>query len=188
MIRDCKLYDAWLESTTANFEIEFESSILKRFGQWHGGSQTSMDGRGSIFNAAYELLIYAFFIGLYSGNGRRPLDGKKRNLSMEMKRWGDISTSSFKGRRKYTQIQDYIFAALISETDIDLIALDRGDKTIDECVGALQLTMSEYINTGLHIMQDKLSEMPDYFDSQVAFLDFMRSYAAKHLDAAKKSS
>lgn len=35
------------------------------------------------------------FLGLYA-NERRPLDGKKRHFSMEMKRWGNVSEDSLK--------------------------------------------------------------------------------------------
>ena len=109
-----KLYEAWLEDYHSNFETQFEDSIVKRYCFWHGGTQEGVEGKGKTFNAAYEILIYAFFLGLYSGQGRRPLVGKKRNLSMEMKHWGNINTKLFKERKKYDQIQKYIFAALIA--------------------------------------------------------------------------
>jgi len=173
------LYDAWLEDYHSNFETQFEDPIVKRYCFWHGGTQEGVEGKGKTFNAAYEILIYAFFLGLYSGQGRRPLVGKKRNLSMEMKHWRNINTKLFKERKKYDQIQKYIFAALIAKTDIDLIAIDRGDLSIEKGVEELQLTLSEYINTGFYLMQEKMNDIPDFFDGEQSFLSFISKYASK---------
>lgn len=172
-----ELYNEWLESSNSNFEVEFEDSIVRRYCFWHGSNNDGVEIKGKVFNAAYEILAYAFFLGLYSGEGRRPLIGKKRNLSMEMKRWGEISTTSFPGRKKYPMIQKYIFAALIAKTDIDLIAIDKGAKSIDGAVDELMLALSEYINTGFHLMKDKMDVIPDFFDSQQSFMNFITKYA-----------
>ena len=80
------LYEAWLENQNSQFEEEqFLEPIIKRYCYWHGGTNEKVDIKGKTFNAAYEIYIYAFFLGLYAGK-RRPLVGNKRNFSMEMKR------------------------------------------------------------------------------------------------------
>ena len=90
-----------------------------------------------------------------------------------------INTKIFRGRKKYDQIQKYIFAALIAKTEIDLIAIDRGDMPVSKGVDELQTTLSEYINTGLYLMQEKMNDIPDYFDGQHSFLSFISKYASK---------
>ena len=173
------LYEAWLESKSSMFEEEpFLEPIIKRYCYWHGGTTEKVDIKGKVFNAAYEIYIYAFFLGLYADK-RRPLVGLKRDFSMEMKRWGNINTSIFPGRRTYPQIQKYVFAALIAKSDIDLIAIDRGDVTVQEGVNILMKTLSEYANGGFYLMRDKMSVIPDYFDGQQSFLSFISKYAYK---------
>lgn len=176
------LYDAWLECRNSQFESEpFLEPIIKRYCYWHGGTDEKVDIKGKVFNAAYEIYIYAFFLGLYAGK-RRPLIGAKRDFSMEMKRWGSINLSIFPNRKTYPQIQKYVFAALIAKSDIDLLAIDRGDMTIQEGVNILMKTLSEYANGGFYLMRDKMSAIPDYFDGQQSFLSFISKYAQQPLE------
>ena len=65
------------------------------------------------------------------------------------------------------------------KTDIDLIAIDRGDLPIEKGVEELQLTLSEYINTGFYLMQEKMNDIPDFFDGEQSFLSFISKYASK---------
>lgn len=172
------IYNSWLECMTSNYEEQFLEPIIKRYSYWHGGTSESVESKGRSFNAAYEVYIYAFFLGLYA-NQRRPLDGKKRNFSMEMKRWGNINIGAFPNRKTYPIIQKYVFAALIAKTDIDLLAIDRGDITIENGVSELMKTLCEYANGGFYLMSDKVELVPDYFDGSSAFLDFIQQYRVK---------
>ena len=171
------LYEAWLENQNSQFEEEqFLEPIIKRYCYWHGGTNEKVDIKGKTFNAAYEIYIYAFFLGLYAGK-RRPLVGNKRNFSMEMKRWGNVNLQLFPNRRNYSQIQKYVFSALIAKTDIDLLALDRGDLLVGDAVSMLMKTLSEYANGGFYLMKEKMEMIPDYFDGQQSFLTFISKYA-----------
>ena len=49
---------------------------------------------------------------------------------------------------------------------------------VDKGGDELQLTLSEYINTGFYLMQNKMNEMPDYYDGQLSFLSFISRYAS----------
>ena len=169
------LYESWLENINSNYEERFLEPIIKRYSYWHGGKSETVLSKGRSFNAAYEIYIYAFFLGLYA-NERRPLDGKKRNFSMEMKRWGHINLGSFPNRKTYPLIQKYVFAALIAKTDIDLLAIDRGDMPILEGVNDLMKVLSEYANGGFYLIKDKMDQIPDYFDEETSFMDFIAKY------------
>jgi len=98
---------------------------------------------------------------------------------MEMKRWGNINLSMFPDRRTYSQIQKYVFSALIAKSDIDLLAIDRGDLSIPDGVSILMRTLSEYANGGFYLMKEKMESVPDYFDGQQSFLTFISKYAQK---------
>lgn len=66
-----------------------------------------------------------------------------------------------------------MFAALIAKTEIDLLAIDRGDLSIDSGVNELMKTLCEYANGGFYLMADKMENVPDYFDGNSAFIDFL---------------
>ena len=157
-----KLYDAWAKRNP-QWEIRYEENIVKTFCEYGKGATSLRDARGKIFGAGYEIMIIAFFIGLYFDE-RRPLNpdkSKLKSLGQAIQFWGNID--SVKGRRPYPKIREYIFAALIAKTDIDLIALEKGDITLRQAVDRLMDTMEEYINWGLHFMEDKLIDNPNYF-------------------------
>lgn len=171
-----KIYNLWLEKMNTNYEEQFLDPIIKRYAFWHGGSKDNVESKGRSFNAAYEIYIYAFFLGLYA-NQRRPLEGKRRNFSMEIERWGSINLAAFPNRKTYTIIQKYVFAALIAKTDIDILAIDRGDISIEDGVNDLLKTLCEYANGGFYLISEKMMQEPDYFDESTAFLDFIQQYS-----------
>ena len=63
-----------------------------------------------------------------------------------------------------------MFAALIAKTDIDFIALDKGEMPIKKAVDSLMQTMEEYINWGLDYISEKMEDNPNYFFKETAFL------------------
>lgn len=78
---------------------------------------------------------------------------------------------SLKGRKAYPKLREYIFTALVARTDIDFIALDKGEMTSRKAVDMLMQTMEEYANWGFHFMEDKLTDDPNYFYRETAFLE-----------------
>ena len=59
----------------------------------------------------------------------------------------------------------------MARTDIDWIALDKGDIKVNTVVTNLIETMQEYANYGFSVMEDKLKSDPGYFFSHRSFLD-----------------
>lgn len=120
----------------------------------------------------YEIFIIAFFIGLYFDQTRKLTDDKeeRKTCGQAIQYWGNIETRGI--RQTYGAIRDYIFAALIAKTDIDLIALDKGDPKVTprKVVDALVEKMEEYANFGLYYMEEQLIDNPDYFFRDKAFL------------------
>ena len=64
-----------------------------------------------------------------------------------------------------------MYAALIARTNIDFIALDKGDIKVSTVVTSLIETMEEYANYGFSVMEEKLKTDPSYFFSHRSFLD-----------------
>ncbi len=173
-----KLFDTWAKRNP-EWETRFDESIIKTYTDYGKGSTSFQEARGKIFGAGYEMIIVAFFIGLYYNN-RRPLvedSTKRKTLGQPIQYWGNVE-SRF-GRSSYSQIKEYIFTALVARTDFDFIALDKGEVKINKAVDALMNTMEEYINFGLHFVEEKMQDYPDYYFKETAFLrtflDFIKT-------------
>ena len=164
-----KLFENWAERNPY-WEIKYEDNILKTFSDYGRGSSMFQEARGKIFGAGYEVLIIAFFLGLYNDR-RKPLVGdssKRKVLGQPIKYWGNLDSKP--GRQAYPNIRKYIFAALIARTDIDFIALDKGEMPVRKAVDSLMQTMEEYINWGLDYISEKMEDNPNYFFKETAFL------------------
>lgn len=164
-----KLYDLWA-NRNPEWEIKYEDSIVKTFCDYGRGTTVLQEARGKIFGAGYEILIIAFFIGLYN-NQRKTLVGdssKRKSLGQPIKFWGNLDSKP--GRVSYSNIRKYIFAALVARSDIDFIALDKGEITNRKAVDSLITTMEEYINWGMDFIADKMEDNPNYFFKDTAFL------------------
>lgn len=164
-----KLYDLWA-NRNPEWEIKYEDSIVKTFCDYGRGTTVLQEARGKIFGAGYEILIIAFFIGLYN-NQRKPLVGdssKRKSLGQPIKFWGNLDSKP--GRVSYSNIRKYIFAALVARSDIDFIALDKGEITNRKAVDLLITTMEEYINWGMDYIADKMEDNPNYFYKDTSFL------------------
>ena len=60
-----KLYDLWA-NRNPEYEIKYDESIIKTFCDYGRGTTVFQEVRVKIFGAGYEILIIAFFIGLYN--------------------------------------------------------------------------------------------------------------------------
>lgn len=172
-----KLFDLWA-NRNPNWEIKYEETILKTFCDYGKGSTLLQEARGKIFGAGYEIIIIAFFIGLYHNRRKEltPDTTKKKSLGQPIKYWGNLDSKP--GRTAYPEIRKYMFAALVARTDIDLIALDKGDITPRKVVDKLMTTMEEYINWGLDYMAEKMEDNPNYYFKETSFLrEFMEFIA-----------
>ena len=121
----------------------------------------------------------AFFIGLYS-NKRLPLSDDSDDLKVlgqPLQYWGNLDSKKF--RHAYPALRSYMFIALVAKTDIDWIALDKGDIKVSTVVAKLIETMEEYANYGFSVMEDKLREDKGYFFFHRSFLDIFIQLTTK---------
>jgi hypothetical protein len=172
------LYNLW-GKRNPQWETRNFDSIINIFTDYGKGVTEYTSLRGKILGAGYEIYIFAFFIGLYFDK-TKPLvaDVKKRKtFGWEISKWGNIESKL--GRRPYGEIRYYIFAALIARTDIDLIALDKGDISPKEVVDRLIKKMEEYANFGFDYIREKLEDNPNYFFGETAFLRVFLSFLNK---------
>ena len=179
-----KLYDLWA-NRNPEYEIKYDESIIKTFCDYGRGTTVFQEARGKIFGAGYEILIIALFIGLYKKQ-RKPLVGdtsKRKVLGQPIKFWGNLDSKP--GRVSYSSIRKYMFAALVARSDVDFIALDKGEISNRKAVDILMTTMEEYINWGLDFIAEKMEDNPNYFFKDTAFLRVFLDMLPKYATAQK---
>lgn len=166
-----KLFDLWAKRNP-EWEKRFEDQFFKTFADYGKGHQLLSESRGKVFGAGYEMFIIAFFVGLYMNQTRKLTEDKseRKTCGQAIQYWGNIETRGI--RSTYGAIREYIFVALVARTDIDLLALDKGESNTStrKVVDALMEKMEEYANFGFYYMEEKLNDNPDYFYKDKAFL------------------
>ena len=178
------LYELWGRKTPS-FETHFEKEVIKPLVDFGKGTNSLSDSKGKVLGAAYEVLIMAFFIGLYSKK-MRPLDeyGDIKDIGQPIQFWGNIDSK--KGRKAYPRLREYIFAALVARTpDINWYELDKGRWTPNETVHLLMDTMEQYINYGLSVMYEKMQEDDTIFFNQDAFLNMFKDLTHPKVESKK---
>lgn len=173
-----RIIDAW-GRRNPRFEKKFEQSVIRVIADYGVGASEYTDAKGKKLGAGYEVLIIAFFIGLYS-NKKFPLNEDSDSLKVlgqPIEKWGNLDSKKF--RKAYSELRNYIFMALVAKTDIDWIALDKGDIKVNSVVTQLMETMEEYVNYGLIVMEEKLADDKSYFFSERAFLDIFMQLTEK---------
>ena len=169
------LFELW-GKRNPEWEKRYQTSIMDVFTDYGKGVNQYQDIRGKIFGAGYEIYIIAFFIGLYF-NQTKPLvedKSKRKVLGQAIMYWGNVENRL--GRNSYGKIREYMFAALIARTDVDLIALDKGEITARSVVDKLVTKMEQYANFGFDYIEEKLENDPNYFFKESAFLRVFLSF------------
>lgn len=165
------ILDKW-KKKIPKFNEVYKDTLFSDLANYGGGSQKAKFYKGKHFDNAYELYMYAFFLGLYT-NQYKPMDNdiKKVDFSHAIEFWGNKANRL--NRDDFSNLQEYMFAALVAKTDIDFIALEKGEIEEDEVVKSLINTMEAYTNGGLIILSEKISESPLFFLQAPSFLNMI---------------
>ena len=102
---------------------------------------------------------------------------KIKSYGYPIKNWGNQENKL--GRMSYSQIREYMFAALVARTDIDFIALDKGEITPQRVVDQLIIKMEQYANFGFDYIHERMEEQPDCFFKEGAFLQLFLEFLNK---------
>ena len=179
-----RLYDLWAKSNP-KFEKHYESDVIRKLSDYGIGASEATSAKGKILGGGYEPYIMAFFIGLYAGK-KLPLNAEAKGLGQPVGFWGNLDSK--KGRNAYPQLREYIFTALVAKTDIDFLALDKGEISAAQVVSQLKETMEEYANYGFSVMKDKMDQNENYFYNNTAFLNMFLSYSNPQDDSEEVES
>lgn len=180
------LFDVW-GKRSPSYEKHFESEVIKPLADFGIGTNAVSEAKGKILGAAYEVLIMAFFIGLYSKR-QKPLSEYEdiKDCGQPIQYWGNIDSK--KGRKAYPKIREYMFISLVARTpDIDWIALDKGLRTVNETANVLMMTMEEYINYGLSVLAEKIQNDESYFYNKNSFLDIFKELTKEKQNTSSDS-
>lgn len=165
-----KIFELW-GKRNPEWETKYENTILKVFCDYGKGTSSYLETRAKKFGAGYEMYIIAFFIGLYKNMTKElPVDkAKRKSFGWAIENWGNIENRG--GRKQYSKIREYMFMALVARTEIDWIALDKGDITSRKVVDLLIDKMEQYANYGFDYIEDKLENNPNHFFKDRAFIN-----------------
>ena len=183
VLKDEKIIDVW-GRRNPRFEKKYQrvddkKKLIEIITDYGVGASENTNAKGKVLGAGYEAYIMAYFIGLYS-NKRLPLSENTDDLKVlgqPIEKWGNLDSK--KNRRAYPGLRSYIFMSLVARTEIDWIALDKGDIKVDDVVTKLIHTMEEYANYGFAYMQEKIDDDPGYFFSNRSFLDIFLQLTQK---------
>jgi len=163
-----KLYDVWARRNP-KWEIRFEE-IINQFTDYGVGSSELTTAKGKTLGAGYEIYIYAFFVGLYADK-KRELTSETKTFGQLIQYWGNLENRKL--RKAYPRLREYIFTALLAKTDLDLIALEKGNISDSQAVDMLKDTMEQYTNYGFYSIEEKMKDNPNYFYKHTGFLDMI---------------
>ncbi|MDF2833025.1 hypothetical protein [Chryseobacterium indoltheticum] len=165
------LFEKW-RTKIPRYDEEFRNTVFIPLSQKFGAEGSKKINLGKSFSNNYELYIYAFFLGLYA-NELIPIKkgSEKANFSYPILSWG--SKTNISTRKDFTKLQEHIFIALIAKTDVDLIALDKGEVTEENIIKQLMHTMESYTNGGLTLLKEKLEDNPGFLLNPTAYLDLI---------------
>lgn len=171
------LFDAW-SNKDPEWEKKYEELLMIPFTDYGRGTSQYTESRGKIFGAGYEMFIIGFFIGLYFDKTRKLTDdkSKRKHFGHKIMFWGSQEGKLKLGRTSYKKIQEYMFAALITKTDIDFISLEKGEVSVDDAANSLKHKMEEYANYGFHYLEDMLEDDPNSLFKDSAFLKIFTSF------------
>lgn len=183
VLKDEKLIDIW-GHRNPRFEKKYQrvddiKKIIEVISDYGVGASENTNAKGKVLGAGYEVYIMAYFIGLYS-NKKIPLSEDPNDLKIlgqPIEKWGNLDSK--KNRHAYPGLRSYIFMSLVAKTDINWIALDKGDIEAKDVVNKLINTMEEYANYGFAYMQEKIDDDPSYFFSNRSFLDIFLQLTQK---------
>ena len=169
------LYDLWAKRSP-QWETRYQDSVISVFADYGKGTNSITEIKGKTFGAGYEVFILAFFIGLYSDQCKPLVDdnSKRKDFGWAISNWG--TQESRLGRFSYPLLREYMFAALIAKTDVDLLALDKDEIKPSKVVDQLIDKMEQYANFGFDYIKEKLEDDPNHFFKDTAFLRVFLSF------------
>ncbi|MCC4832816.1 hypothetical protein LMH66_09245 [Shewanella sp. 10N.7] len=133
--------------------------FFEQITQFGGGVEGEKYIKAKSFSNAYELYIYAFFIGLYKDKKVDITEDDKLNGFWEMENWRPIT------------LTDSLITCAIAESNFNMSALEEGDdKFISEQVKLVKKVIESYANGGLELIKNEIDQDPELLEDDMYFI------------------
>lgn len=140
----------------------------KRAFDTSSGTEEEKFSQGKIFANYYECFLYATILGIRQ-NYRVPLDRAVEGTKF-------IAVESWRPR----QLVEYVFMALLALSDINLIDLEEmDDQQTDDKAFELVRLIEEYAHGGFDLMQSRLADEPQLFETPYGAVSFLNTLESK---------
>jgi dnd system-associated protein 4 len=152
------------DKKTPNYPTAYRENILDRFSRVGGGPTEKTFSQGKFFDNYYECFIYAAMLGM-KNYYRLPLDRAKDGTKF-------IEIESWKPRH----LTLYLFMSLLTLANIELISLEElNDEQVDDKAFELMKLLEEYAHGGFDLINSKIQENSQAFDSPFSAITFLKS-------------
>jgi len=180
------LFDKW-KTAIPKYSAEFREPLFDSLSKKGGGSEKSKVDLGKHFSNNYELYMYAFFLGLYNDEYMPiPAEAKKDDFNHAIQHWG--SKGGRLDRTDFTVLQEFMFGAVVAKSNVDFLALERGDLSEKDAVKELIQVMESYTNGGLTLIKEKLEENSNLFLQPTSFLSMILDSKSKAENVKKDAA
>lgn len=161
------LFNLW-KTRVPQYDPQFQV-LIEYLGRKGGGSESDKEQQGKTFSTLYEVYIYAFFLGFYNNQKVEIEKGtEKKHFGQPIEYWGKMKSL---GRKDYSDIQEYLFAAVVAKSDIDLVKLENADNSeVESAVRKLIREMENYANAGFIYLQDIYDNNRNFLFSKENFV------------------
>ena len=165
------LFDKF-KSKIPGYNPEFKDTLFTKFTDYGSSSEKKRSIHGKLYENAYELYTFAYFLGLYNNDFIPIPEGiKKENFNHAIENWGRKGNKLL--RKDFTILQEFIFSSLVAKTDIDFIMLEKGEIELDKVVKDLIITFESYTNGGLLILKKNFDQNPSSLLKSTFLLDLI---------------
>lgn len=136
--------------------------FVKKVAQFGGGSDTDKYVKVKSFSNAYEVYIYAYFLGLYTSNKFDLTDDDKLKTFWEMENWKPI------------ELVDSIITCAIATSDFDMLNIENGNEQfISSQIKILKREIESYANGGLAYLTKEFEEDPELLEDDTYFISLL---------------
>lgn len=135
--------------------------LIKKFSTFGGGSEKTKFEGGRYFKNAYEIYMYAAFLG-FAKDLKEPLAPGSR-------RFWNI------GNWKPNEVVSFMIMSLFAKSDNELIEFeDMEEADFEKKVRELTKLLEQYANGGLEYIYNFDKNDPEYFHDDISVISFLK--------------
>jgi len=152
-----------IKSFSPRYHSEYDE-LVKSLAQFGGGRESDKFERAKFFSNAYEIYMYAFFIGLKFNKQYEILPEDKAKKFWEIKNW------------KPEELVNYMLLLALTKSQLDFNELEQlREEELSLRLTKVKQIIESYANGGFSIMKKIVNEDPQALDDPMFFLDILEA-------------